>query len=330
MNRPLPDAGAELPPDVAADAFARIFDGLADDHTLADFLVALADRGETVNEIVAAASMLRTRVSNRLYYPDAIDVCGTGGDGKHSLNVSTAVAIVVAACGVKVAKHGNRAASSASGAADVLAELGIPDLPFDRLGPCLESTGITFLHAARHHPAMARVAPVRRALGRRTIFNLLGPLANPAGVKRQLVGVYDQARALDMAHALAALGSERAMIVHGVGYDELTVTGDSNVVRHGFENVAAFGADIVSPESAGVGRHSEAALAGGDPAHNAARLRALLAGEPGAYHDIVVLNAAAALTVARDEAMPIAARSARDALASGAAADTLARWSAFR
>lgn len=330
MSRPLPDAGAELPPDVAADAFARIFDGMAEDRALATFLVALAGRGETVDEIVAAASMLRERVSNPLHYPEAIDVCGTGGDGKHSLNVSTAVAIVVAACGVRVAKHGNRAASSASGAADVLAELGVPELPFDRLGPCLEATGITFLHAARHHPAMARVAPVRRALGRRTIFNLLGPLANPAGVKRQLVGVYDPARLPAMAQALAALGSERAMLVHGDGYDELTITGDSNVIRHGFPTVPDFCANIVSPESAGVGRHPEAALAGGDPAHNAARLRALLAGEQGAYHDIVVLNAAAALTVARDEPMHIAACTAREALASGAAADTLARWSEFR
>ena len=330
MNRPLPDAGTELPPDVAADAFARIFDGMAEDRVLANFLVALANRGETVDEIVAAAAMLRERVSNPLHFPDAIDVCGTGGDGKHSLNVSTAVAIVVAACGVRVAKHGNRAASSASGAADVLAELGIPELPFDRLGPCLESIGITFLHAARHHPAMARVAPVRRALGRRTIFNLLGPLANPAGVKRQLVGVYEAGRLPAMAQALAALGSDRAMLVHGGGYDELTVTGDSDVIRHGFQTVPDFGADIISPESAGVGRHLEAALAGGDPARNAARLRALLAGEQGAYHDIVVLNAAAALTVARDEPMHIAARTAREALASGAAADTLARWSEFR
>jgi len=332
VSRPLPDAGAELPPDVAADAFARIFDGMADDKSLATFLVALADRGETVDEIVAAASMLRERVSHPLHYPDAIDVCGTGGDGKHSLNVSTAVAIVVAACGVRVAKHGNRAASSASGAADVLAELGVPELPFDRLGPCLEATGITFLHAARHHPAMARVAPVRRALGRRTIFNLLGPLANPAGVKRQLVGVYDPARALDMAQALAALGSDRAMVVHGQGYDELTVSGDSDVVRYGFPGVGSFSIMTFSPEAAGVGRHPETALAGGDPAHNAARLRSLLAGEQGAYHDIVVLNAAAALAIASDELMSTAnfARTARDALASGAADDTLARWSAFR
>ncbi|MFZ4110898.1 MAG: anthranilate phosphoribosyltransferase [Polymorphobacter sp.] len=327
MSRPLPDAGAELPPDVAADAFARIFDGLVDDTALASFLVALAERGETVDEIVAAASMLRIRVSNPLHYPDAIDVCGTGGDGKHSLNVSTAVAIVVAACGAKVAKHGNRAASSSSGAADVLAALGVPELPLDRLGPCLDSVGITFLHAARHHPAMARVAPVRRALGRRTIFNLLGPLANPAGVQRQLVGVFAPDWTRPMATALQALGSTRAMVVHGDGYDELTVTGPSHYT---------LAADTISdgeltPESLGLGRHPMAALAGGDATHNAARLRALLAGDTGAYHDIVVLNAAAALTVA-DPALTFAtaASHAREALASGAAADTLARWSAFQ
>ena len=332
MTRPLPDAGAPLPPDVAADAFARIFDGMADDKALATFLTALADRGETVDEIVAAAQMLRSRVNNPLHYTDAIDVCGTGGDGKHSLNISTAVAIVVAACGVKVAKHGNRAASSRSGAADVLAELGIAELPFDRLGPCLEQVGITFLHAARHHPAMARVAPVRRALGRRTIFNLLGPLANPAGAGRQLVGVYDQARTLDMAQALAALGSQSAMVVHGDGFDELTVTGTSHFAR--FANGCGDNIEISSlvPEDAGVSRHPEAALAGADPAHNAGRLRSLLAGETGAYHDMVVLNAAAALTIASDTSISLdsAARTARAAIASGAAADTLARWSAFR
>ncbi|MBC7522524.1 MAG: anthranilate phosphoribosyltransferase, partial [Sandarakinorhabdus sp.] len=160
----LPDPSAPLAPDEAADAFALILDGKVGDDALASFLVALADRGETVTEIVAAASQLRQRQSFAPQAPEAIDVCGTGGDGKHSLNVSTAVSIVVAACGVKVAKHGNRAASSSSGAADVLAALGIPELPVDRLGACLDAVGITFLHAARHHPAMARVAPVRRAL----------------------------------------------------------------------------------------------------------------------------------------------------------------------
>lgn len=324
----LPDPSAPLAPDVAADAFAMILDGKVGNDALAAFLVALADRGETVTEIVAAAAELRKRQSFSPQAPDAIDVCGTGGDGKHSLNVSTAVSIVVAACGVKVAKHGNRAASSSSGAADVLAALGIPELPVERLGACLDAVGITFLHAARHHPAMARVAPVRRALGRRTIFNLLGPLANPAGVKRQLVGVFAPEWTLPMAQAFQALGATRAMVVHGDGYDELAVSGDS-----GFA-LAADGAVTtgrISAADAGVGRHAAAALAGGDAAHNAARLRALLNGETGAYHDIVVLNAAAALTVAdADLPLRMAADRARTALAEGAALAILDRWSAFR
>ncbi|OYU99125.1 MAG: anthranilate phosphoribosyltransferase [Verrucomicrobiales bacterium VVV1] len=323
----LPDPSRPLAADAAATAFAAILDGQVADDALAAFLVALAERGETVDEIVAAATVLRQRQNPGPQAPDAIDVCGTGGDGKHSLNISTAVSLVVAACGVKVAKHGNRAASSSSGAADVLAALGVPELPLDRLGPCLDTVGITFLHAARHHPAMARVAPVRRALGRRTIFNLLGPLANPAGVRRQLVGVFAPGWTRPMAEALQALGSTRAMVVHGDGYDELTVTGISHY---------ALAAETISegeltPERLGLSRHDAAALAGGDAAYNAARLRALLAGETGAYHDIVVLNAAAALTVA-DPALSLAAAatSARAALAEGAAADTLARWSAFR
>ncbi len=334
----LPDPWRPLTAEAAGAAFAAILDGRVDDAELATFLVALADRGETVDEIVAAATAMRARMIPGPAAPDAIDVCGTGGDGKHSLNVSTAVAIVVAASGVKVAKHGNRAASSSSGAADVLAALGVPDLPFDRLGPCLDSVGIAFLHAGRHHPALARIAPVRRALGRRTIFNLLGPLANPAGVKRQLVGIARPEALIDMAEALSRLGTTHAMVVHGDGYDELTVTGASQFVRlstvgdsdltHG----PSFGIAGTTPEAAGVGTWPESALAGGDPAQNAARLRALLAGERGAYHDIVVLNAAAALTVvsATEISLAHAARQARAALLSGAAADVLARWSAFR
>jgi anthranilate phosphoribosyltransferase len=324
----LPDPAQPLSEDAAEAAFARILDGEVDDTSLARFLVALADRGETVTEIVAAARALRARQVPGPEAPDAIDVVGTGGDGKHSLNVSTATAIVVAACGVRVAKHGNRAASSSSGAADVLAELGVPDLPAERLGPCLDAIGITFLHAARHHPAMARVAPVRRALGRRTIFNLLGPLANPAGVTRQLVGVFAPEVLQPMAEALHALGSSHAAIVHGDGYDELTVTGDSHiaVLAGGRITTSAF-----SPETANVGRHAAAALTGGSPAHNAAQLTALLAGETGAYRDIVVLNAAAALRVA-DPALgwTEAAARASDALSSGAAAGVLARWKEFR
>ncbi len=324
----LPDPAQPLDADAAADAFASILDGKVEDRELAIFLTALADRGETVTEIVAAASALRSRQSYSPQAPDAIDVCGTGGDNKHSLNVSTAVSLVVAGCGVKVAKHGNRAASSSSGAADVLAELGVPELPLDRLGPCLDAVGITFLHAARHHPAMARVAPVRRLLARRTIFNLLGPLANPAGVKRQLVGVFAHGWTLPMAQAFAQLGAERAMVVHGDGYDELAVSGESAFAL-------AVGATVttgnIKPSDVGLEIHPTEALAGGDAQYNAARLRALLAGEAGAYHDIVILNAAAALTVADESlSLPQGAARARDALASGAAQDVLARWSRFR
>jgi anthranilate phosphoribosyltransferase len=324
----LPDPARPLDGDTAADAFARIFDGQVDDDALAAFLTALSDRGETVTEIVAAARALRARQCFAIDAPDAIDIVGTGGDGKHSLNVSTATAITVAACGIPVAKHGNRAASSSSGAADVLAALGIPDVAPERLHACLDSVGITFLHAARHHPAMARVAPVRRALGRRTIFNLLGPLANPAGVRRQLVGVFAPDVMRPMAEALATLGSTHATIVHGDGYDEMTVTGDSQMVTlaGGHITESAF-----APETANVARHPAAALAGADPAYNAARLTALLGGETGAYRDIVVLNAAAALRVA-DPALDWATAAARasDALASGAAAGLLARWKEFR
>ena len=324
----LPDPAVPLTADAAANAFAAIFDGKIADDKLAAFLITLADRGETVTEIVAAAGALRQRQSFSPQAPDAIDVCGTGGDGMHSLNVSTAVSLVVAACGVRVAKHGNRAASSSSGAADVLAALGIPELPVDRLGACLDAVGITFLHATRHHPAMARVAPVRRALGRRTIFNLLGPLANPAGVTRQLVGVFAADRVRPLAEALALLGSQRAMVVHGDGYDEIAVSGETAFALAA-DGVVTEG--VIDAAMAGVGRHPAVALAGGDAAHNAARLRALLAGETGAYHDIVVINAAAALRLV-DPALGWhdAADKGRQALANGAAADVLARWSAFR
>lgn len=324
----LPDASAPLDRDAADAAFAAILDGRVDDDALARFLVTLADRGETVDEIVAAARALRSRQSFAPQAPDAIDVCGTGGDGKHSLNVSTAVALVVAACGVPVAKHGNRAASSSSGAADVLAALGVPELPVDRLGACLERVGITFLHAARHHPAMARVAPVRRALGRRTIFNLLGPLANPAGVTRQLVGVFAPRWIEPMAQAFAALGAQRAMIVHGDGYDELAVSGASDFA---IAEAGRITTGSLAPGDLGLASHPAAALAGGDAGYNAGRLRALLAGETGAYRDIVVFNAAAALrVVAPDLDWYLAADRAGAAIGSGAAADTLARWSAFR
>ncbi len=328
MSR-LPDPCLPLDADTAALAFDRILEGAVDDEALATFLVALADRGETPDEIAAAARALRERMLPVRAPAGAIDVCGTGGDGAHTLNISTAVAFVVAACGVPVAKHGNRAASSRSGAADVLEALGWQgDLPFDRLEACLEEVGIVFLHAQRHHPAMARVAPVRRALGRRTIFNLLGPLANPAGVTRQVLGVFSAGWLRPLALAGSALGADAMLTVHGAGLDEIAVDGPSQLV---WMAAGALSEEQFEPARHGLGVHPRAAIAGGDPAANAAALRALFAGGgSAAYRDIVLANAAAALRVAgRADDWGAAIGLARAALAEGAA-DRLARFLAFR
>jgi anthranilate phosphoribosyltransferase len=324
----LPDPTRPLDADAAAEAFAAIFDGKVPDDALAAFLIAMADRGETVPEIVAAARALRARAIRPFAARDALDVCGTGGDGTHSLNISTAVSLVVAACGIKLAKHGNRAASSTSGAADVLMVLGVPELPMDRLGRCLDVVGITFLHAGRHHPAMARVAPVRKMIGRRTIFNLLGPLCNPAGVDQQLLGVFAPEPVPLMAQALHTLGSRAALVVHGQGFDEVAISGETTAVA------LAGGALVprsLSPETAGLPRHPAEALKGGTPDYNAGRLQALLAGQADAYRDMVLLNAAAALTVVRPAlSLRQAVAEAAAAIDSGAAHDILARWIAFR
>ncbi|WP_341902067.1 anthranilate phosphoribosyltransferase [Sandarakinorhabdus limnophila] len=324
----LPDPNRPLDEGAAAEAFAAIFDGKVEDDALAGFLTTLADRGETVDEVVAAARALRARAIQPFRAVAALDVCGTGGDGMHSLNISTAVSLVVAACGVKLAKHGNRAASSTSGAADVLAVLGVPELPMDRLGPCLTQVGITFLHAARHHPAMARVAPVRKELGRRTIFNLLGPLCNPAGVDQQLLGVFAPGPVPLMAEALQHLGSRAALVVHGQGFDEVAISGETTAVALAG---GALTARCIVPEDASLPRHPNEALKGGSPEYNAERLKALLAGQADAYRDMVLLNAAAALTVVRPGlTLPEAVSQAAAAIDSGAAADILARWIAFR
>ena len=305
-------------------------DGQAEDEDLARFLVDLADRGETVDEIAAAAAALRQRALT-IEAPDgAIDVCGTGGDGKHSFNVSTAVAIVVASCGVPVAKHGNRAASSRSGTADVLARLGVDiEASPETVERSLHEIGIGFLFAAKHHGAMARVAAVRRWLGVRTIFNLLGPLANPAGVKRQLIGVPASRWVKPIAEALARLGGDQAMVVHGSdGLDEITVTGPSSIARlqNGLTEIST-----VTPADAGLAVHDEAGLIGGDPGHNAGALRRLLDGSAGAYRDIVLINSAAALMVAeRATNWADGAAMAAVAIDSGEAKDLLARWAAFR
>ena len=283
----------------AADAemlFGTMLDGAMSDNDIANTLVTMADRGETAEEIAGAARAMRARMIPVTAPENAIDVCGTGGDGSHSLNVSTAVAIVVAACGVPVAKHGNRAASSMAGGADTLEALG---LDLDRASETAEATladlGIAFMFAQKHHPALARIAPIRKRLGRRTIFNLLGPLANPARVTRQLVGVPSPSLVPVYRDAMTQLGTERAMIVSGEeGLDEISISGISRFVSIGFD----LGHDIIAPEGAGLPRHPYDAIRGGDAHFNAAALRDLLDGKHGAYRDAVLLNAAAALIVA--------------------------------
>src|SRR6187551_436843 len=223
----LPDASSPLDHETAEAAFNDILDGKASDEAIADFLTTMAIRDETSVEIAAAARVLRGRMIEVWAPAGAIDVCGTGGDGAHSLNISTAVAIVVAACGVPVAKHGNRAASSKAGAADTLEALGLDlDRAMETAEQTLADLGICFLFAGKHHPAMGRIMPIRKALGRRTIFNLMGPLANPAGVKRQLVGIARPAYVPIYAEALARLGTEHSFVVAGdEGLDELSLAG---------------------------------------------------------------------------------------------------------
>jgi anthranilate phosphoribosyltransferase len=278
-----------------ADAlFGKILDGHMSADDITTLLVDMADRGETAGEIAGAASAMRARMVRIKAPANAIDVCGTGGDGSHSLNVSTAVALVVAACDVPVAKHGNRAASSKAGAADTLEALGLNlDRAAETAEACLTDLGICFLFAQKHHPALGPIMPIRRAIGRRTIFNLLGPLCNPAGVRRQLVGVADPKLIPVYAEALAMLGAEDAMVVAGdEPLDELSIAGPSTVAQMGREAVR------ITPETAGLPAHPIEALKGGDAQHNAAALRRLLAGEQGAYRDAVLLNSAAALMVA--------------------------------
>jgi len=325
----LPDPETPLSRESAGEAFATILDGAAPEDLTTDFLTRLAIRGETSIEIAAAARALRERMIAIDAPKDAIDVCGTGGDGHHTLNVSTAVSIVVAACGVPVAKHGNRAASSKAGAADTLEMLG---LDLDRAARDAEGSltdiGIAFLFAASHHPAMKRLAPIRRAIGRRTIFNLMGPLANPARVTRQLIGIARPDYATTYAEALRDLGTERALVVAGEdSLDELSCAGSSVAVAIGPLGLG----DRITPQDAGLPCHPLSAIRGGDPAHNARALRALLHGERGPYRDAVLLNAAAALIVAGTaDTLSEGAETAAAALDDGRANALLDRWIAYR
>jgi len=280
-----------------ADAFfAAVLRGEAAPAQIAAAVTAMRLRGETVGEITACARAMR-RAAVTLEHPyDVVDTCGTGGDCAHTLNISTAAALVAAGAGLKVAKHGGRGVSSRSGSSDVLTELGVKvDTGPEQARRALDEAGVCFLFAPAYHAAMRHVAPVRAELGFRTIFNLLGPLSNPAGAKRQVLGVYDPRLLEPLARVLGALGAERAWTVHGGGLDEMTTTGPTEVVEWRNGQIRLF---TISPEAVGLSRAEPDQLRGGDPAHNAQAIRELLDGRPGAYRDIVLLNTAGALLVA--------------------------------
>ena len=314
--------GEKLTEADAQAAFDVIMSGEATPAQIGALLMAMRVRGETVPEITGAVKAMRARMT-AIDAPDgAIDVCGTGGDGAGTLNVSSAATFVVAACGVPVAKHGNRALSSRTGGADVLLALGVNvDAPMDRLASILRAAGCVFLFAPRHHPSMRHAAGPRVELATRTIFNLLGPLANPARVRRQLTGVFASEWTRPMAETLQALGHESAWVVHGMGLDELTVAGENRVSALANGVVHDF---TVTPEDAGLPRAPIAAIKGGDAAQNAAALVAMLEGQPSAYRDTVLLNAAAALIVA-GKAINLrdGVAQAAGAIASGAAMNAL-------
>jgi anthranilate phosphoribosyltransferase len=311
-------AGETLSAADAEDAFGIIMSGEATPAQIAGLLMAMRVRGETVPELTGAVRAMRARMVTVEAPEGAIDVCGTGGDNAGTLNVSTAVTFVLAGLGVPVAKHGNRALSSRTGGADVLSALGVNvDVPLERLAGVLRKANCVFLYAPRHHAALRHAAGPRMELGTRTIFNLLGPLANPAQVKRQLTGVFDPKWARPMAEALGTLGSERCWLVHGAGLDELTVAGENQVVEWHRGKLRVF---TVSPEEAGLPRAPIAAIRGGEAAVNAAALGALLRGAAGPYRDTVLLNAAAALIVAgRVEDLREGVALAADSIDSGAA-----------
>ena len=330
-------AGRDLRRESMTAVLREIMAGHAHAGQLGALLMGLATKGETSEEITGAAAAMReamTPVPSTAR--DLVDTCGTGGSGVPRRNVSTAVAIVLAACGVKVAKHGNRAASSRSGSADVLEALGVNiTAGAEVVGRCIDDVGVGFLFAAALHPAMKHAMPVRKALGVRTLFNLLGPLTNPAGATRQLLGVFDPGRCMPLASALAALGSTRVLVVHGFragveaapdapwGIDDLSPEGET-LVAHAHRG--AVERWVLTPEQAGVERFGWDEIAGGDPSENAEALAAVLAGAPGRYRDAVIYSGAAGLLVAGEEparALPTLAGRIAAALDDGSAAATL-------
>jgi anthranilate phosphoribosyltransferase len=289
--------GASLTRAEAASAFDRMMSGEATPSQMGGLLMALRVRGETVDEITGAVTTMRAKMLGVKAPPDAIDVVGTGGDASGSFNISTCAAFIVAGAGVPVAKHGNRALSSKSGAADVLQALGVKiDLTPEQVGACIREAGIGFMFAPAHHPAMKNVGPTRVELGTRTIFNLLGPLSNPASVKRQMIGAFSKQWIEPMAQVLKNLGSDCVWVVHGSdGLDEITTSGPTSVAALENGKIRTF---EITPEDAGVKRVKPDALRGGSADDNAKSLLDVLRGKPGAFRDVAVLNAAAALIVA--------------------------------
>lgn len=318
-------AGAQLTRAEASAAFDAMLSGDVTPAQMGGFLMALRVRGETVEEITGAVTAMRSKMLRVEAPAQAIDIVGTGGDGSGSYNVSTLASLITAACGVPVAKHGNRAASSKSGTADALSALGVKvGIDADTVARCVREAGIGFMMAPTHHAAMRHVGPVRVELGTRTMFNLLGPLSNPAGVKRQLIGVFSSAWLRPMAETLRNLGSERVWVAHGSdGLDEITTTGPSEIVELRNGDIRSF---RIAPEEVGLPRSEPAALRGGDPLHNANALREVLEGAKNAYRDIAVFNAAAALVVAEAATdLTDGVSQAARALDSGAARQTLAK-----
>jgi anthranilate phosphoribosyltransferase len=317
--------GGTLSEDDAGEFFTACLRGEPTSAQMGAALTAMRMRGETMGEITACARAMRQAAMHIEPPFPTMDVCGTGGDGLHTLNISTAVGFVAAGGGLKIAKHGNRALSSKSGAADVLTELGVNiAATSEQQLRALDEAGICFMFAPAHNGAMRHVSPIRAELGFRTIFNLLGPLTNPAGARRQVVGVFAERWVSPLAQVLGALGAERAWVVHGGGMDELSTTGETSIAEFRDGQVRLF---TVTPEAVGLPRAALADLTGGAPAENAAALKALLAGETGAYRDIVLLNAAAAFLVGEKvetlrEGVELAGRVIDDGRAQGAL-DTL-------
>lgn len=289
-------AGTALSFEEAREAFDIIMSGDATPGQIGGFLMALRVRGETVSEISGAVATMRAKMLRVEAPAGAVDIVGTGGDNSHSVNISTGSAFVIAAAGVPVAKHGNRGLSSLTGAADVLIALGVKiDIPPETIGRCIHEAGVGFMFAPAHHPAMKHVGPTRVELGTRTIFNLLGPLSNPAGVVRQMVGVFLPEWIVPVAETLKALGTEHAWVVHGDGYDEITTTGETQVAELIGGEIRGF---TLTPEEVGLKRHTKDELRGGDAAYNAKAMRDMLGGAAGAYRDTVLMNAGAGLVIA--------------------------------